>query len=987
MGFDERFWEAMLDEDPETTPFDGLFGEDAFDGLPALLAGGGEHWEPEIIRLGQRDGLTVERRVTSDGIVVFTVAEGAVSAEVYKARGPDVTLDGVAVYLVEELADGGTRTGRYAIMVDDPYWGRRVQPAQFEEAPFAETFVMGYRVKGRVLQDGEAVGNAKVSLEGTTSDDSGVTSTFWDSLEFNELIWSEALATWVEGPTVHAPIMTDAEGRWSFICPKGEGAIYQRAGDRRDESPETAAQPVQRWVAALRAVYHGRKVELTEDVEAVIDILSGRLEVTGEAGAWIKVGTLDEDGQAYLVPESGTVVIEGLPSGEHGVVQFRRNAWGEWDSTLGCARVSVTVAEGATATVDLGSMTAYDPGASVIAGRVYTHMGHPASGIPIVTLNYETGEIGEAIATTDAGGYWEAGIPPEGLAGDPWVHSETWGSLPVLGFPYSDVVLGARAYAAYQEEFKPEAWRKGDRGHSNFQFIQDGIWVKDNASGEVYGTAEVAYGGWVTTVPLPKYQYVADPLDLLLHGPQLREYSLYSGEELLEASFGLRSQSFSEYEELPGQFRAAGYYPESKFLIGGKIRGSTVVGDEAPIGVELPEALRVGLEFGQHEWYVQLRQERSGDGEGVASCWTDLVCPYCGAPAWRDPDGGGYQRGYCGQCAAAFGRSDAMDCRTHFLSPGLRAGADRYRLHITRRQSGGGMLGSEARYHWRPDLYDESDTYLTQGGIGQATNAPRWFARHVDQVADGKGFGRFDLASSPEFTPGHSLGYFGDLPEVDRELGLTQLKLRFPSDYRQQSEAVVAVDCRRGDGTVETVEVVIPAGTRGPSEGDALGQVLRLTPVAKVLAEAKTVPYEGVGLYTEVVDVRVVRAPEAGGCKFTIINDVPLLATAEGIRVRDRRPSHVALQIGFPGSDEPHLLDDAVGQVFLFYARGGSIWMTRRAGLRGTWGASRVIADGPGSGHPAADKDGTGRLLLVWEKAGALAAAESLDDGGQWWLA
>ena len=162
------------------------------------------------------------------------------------------------------------------------------------------------------------------------------------------------------------------------------------------------------------------------------------------------------------------------------MVQFRRNAWGEWDAAYGCARKTVVVAEGETAEVDLGAMETYDPGAGVIAGRVYEQMGHPAAGVAIVTLNYETGEFGAAIAETDGDGYWEVEIPPEGLGGDPWIHDQTWGSLPVLGFPYSDVVLGARAYAGWQEVYKPEVWRKGDRGHANFQYLQGGIWVEGN---------------------------------------------------------------------------------------------------------------------------------------------------------------------------------------------------------------------------------------------------------------------------------------------------------------------------------------------------------------------------------------------------------------------------------------------------------------------------------------------------------------------------
>ncbi|NPV46497.1 MAG: hypothetical protein HPY69_06050 [Armatimonadetes bacterium] len=950
-----------------------------------------EEWRPELVQLGGQWGVTVARKRTSGGLVSFEAAGGVVTGRVYKALEPDTVLDGADVYLVEQIAleamdfrtPVGALTGKYVVMVDDPYWGRRLQPEEFCAPPLDETFVMGYRVRGRVLHNGAPVEGANVSLEGITVDHQGVESRFWDSQEYNELIWSPELETWVEGPSVVAPIRTDADGRWSFVCPKGHGAIYQRAGDRRDESAETAGQRSDRHVDKLWMVYRGRRAELREGEEAVIDLLSGRLQITGEPGAWVRVGVHDEAGDAYLVPTDGMVTVTGLPSGEHTVVQFRRDAWGEWDSRYGCARKSVVVREGETATVDMGAMRFYDPEAGVIAGRVYERMGRPAVGVSILPLNYETGEFGEPIAETDESGYWEVEIPQDGLSGDPWVHDAVWGSVPVLGYPYSDVVLGARAYAGWQEIYKPELWRKGDRGHANFQYLQDGIWVEDTQTQQRYETEEAAYGGWVTVEALPKFRYVADPWELLLSGPQLREYSLWSESGVLQSSFGLRSQSFCEYEDLAGQFRASGYYPEAKFLIGGKVKGGVVAGHSAPIGVELPEALRLGLEFGEHEWYTQVRAERAFEGGAEASCWTDLLCPYCGGPTWRDPDVPGYRRGYCIQCADCFGAAEAMDGRTHFLTPGLLAGEAAYALGFLRVRRGGGVAASRVRRHWRPDLYNETDDYLVQGGLGQATNAPRWFARHVDEVDDGKGFGRFDLAHNPPFIAGHDLEYFGELPEVGRELGLSQVKLCFPWGYVQEEQAVVEVDCRRSDGMVETRRVVIPAGTRGPNEEDPVGQVIPVTPVSKSRAELVGAPYEGAGLYDAVTDVRIVEAPPSGQCRFALVNDGPLLAPGAGVSVTERAPTHVAWQIGGLWGG-PHLLDDAVGQLFLFWGQEGEVWMTRRGGLPGQWETGRAVTSDGDNTNPTVEKDGTGRLVLLWEHAGAVARAHSVDDGGRW---
>lgn len=946
-------------------------------------------WEQEIVWLGEERGITVLRDFTVSGHVVFATPGGDVEADVFKALEPDVALENVAVYLVQKLdTDGQMLLEEYALMVDDPYWGRRVQGnggSGYEPPPYNDVFVMGYRIQGRILHDGEPVNEAKVSLGGVV-EDSGGTAIFWDSLEYNELIWSDTYDTFVEGPTVYAPIMTGEDGRWSWIVPKGHGAIYQREQDRRDDSEQTAAEALPRKLTSLAAVYLGRRAELTEGVEAVIDIESGQLVVSGEAGAWVRVSTMDDIGSLHLIGAEGSVTIDGLPAGEHAVVQFVYDEYG-WDSDWGCARQTVQVVEGGSVSVDMGLMEYHDPGLEVLAGRVYERMGVPAAGIAIVPINFETGEVLEPIAITDAGGYWEAEMPPGGLGGDPWIHDDYWGSMPVLGYPYSDVVLGARAYAGWLQRDTPEAWRKGSRGHSNFPYVQDGVHVRDDDTLDEYGTVRTGYGGWATEEALPKWRFVADVNELLL-GPQLKPYALCAGDEVLADPFYLASQSFEEYETLPGQYRAAGYYPEYKFLIGGKIHGGVVTGDGEAIGLTLPEAARIGLEFGEHEWLTQVTAvtERSFVAPTTMvkmAGFADLVCPYCGGPAWRDPDAFGFVRGHCWQCAQMFGNPVAMDCRTHFTTPALGAKSG-YTLEALQVPRNATSRKYRVRYHWRPDVYDENDVYLTQSGPGQATNAPRWFARHVDQVGDGLGFGEFDAGASPPFTEGHDLAWFGARPEVQRALGLTQMKLVFPYEYVQAADVTVELDCRLANGTTETVQVVIPAGVQGPDEGQALSDVVRVKAVGKWVAEGRTTPYAGCGLYEAVVDARLV-GPAGAACQFTIVNDVPLLASASGVTVRGQTATPAALQLGLSPSGDPHLMDDGVGQIFLFYAREGDIWMRRRAGLPGTWRpAQQITTDGDGNARPCAEKDEAGRLRLYWQKGAGVESKVSADDGNGW---
>jgi hypothetical protein len=529
--------------------------------------------------------------------------------------------------------------------------------------------------------------------------------------------------------------------------------------------------------------------------------------------------------------------------------------------------------------------------------------------------------------------------------------------------------------------YKPEAWRKGDRGHANFQYVPETLWVKDNESQRRFESVEVAYGGWVTAETLPKFKYVADPLELLMTGPQLRDYSLHNHEEVVQESLVLRAQAFSSYEDLPGQYRAAGYYPEVKVLLGGRIKGSVVVGhDQAIEG--LPEAQRLGVEFGEHEWFVEVQQEAVG-GE-IKCCLSDLVCPYCGGPAWRDPSGQGWVRGHCQQCALAFEQATAMDCRTHFISPTLAAEGSPFGEKTVRVRRSGGVTTSVFRAHWRPDLYEERDDYLVQEGPGQVTNAPRWFARHVHEVTDGKGFGGFDGDLAEPFVAGHDLAYFGALPGIERDLGLTQMKVALPANTTLGQDLVVEVDCILGDSSLETVQVTIPGGLQGASEENPWGEVKRLKHVSKQWAEKKPAPHPGAGFFVGVADIRLVSPASAEGCRLTVINDVPLLASAAGVTVHNQQPSHVVLQIAEVGGSGPHLLEDGVGQVFLVFERGGDIWLTRRKGLVGAWEELQPVTTEGGHSHPGGEKDVRARLHVSCEREGAVRHLISEDDGREW---
>ncbi|MGD9495688.1 MAG: hypothetical protein AB7Y46_05195 [Armatimonadota bacterium] len=936
-------------------------------------------WRREVVELGGELGITIERKQTIGGAVAFETAGGTVSADVCKARDPAVALNGVDVYLLEMVAsaDAHEPSGRYAIMVDDPWWGRRIQPAAFCAAPLTEQVTMGYRLKGRILQDGQPVNGANVSLELTLDSVEDGSLLCWDSLEFNELIYDSQLETWVQGAQVRAPIMTDAQGRWEYLAPRGHGALYQRPGDLRDDSAATAARGLARCLRTVCCAYLGRKLPVMEGEEAVLDILSGRLEISGEAGVMVRVGTFEDPGQEQAIPPGGTLTLTGLPQAEHSIVAYRLTGWGTWDQSYGCPRVVAQVRRGETTFVTLPPMEQYTQ-PDVICGRVYERMGVPAAGIEIVVIDTVSYEIVGTLASTDEEGYWEAQVPPEGLGGQPAIHDAQWGSVPVLGVPYSDVVLGARVYAAAQEQHKPECWRRPLRGHKNFQYCPGSVVVRETDSGQTWGTQETQYGGWVTTATLPKFRYVEDIEELVLGGPQAHRYEILVDGVAKVSDFELRGQPFDDSGSAAGAYRAAGYYPEQKLLLGGKIRGNVLVGQAERVGANLPEAARVGLEFGRHVPFVEARAL----GGQVRAGMADLVCPYCGGPARRDP-GGAPPRGFCLQCAAAFGRADAMDCRGYFETPTLAVGGP-YALRLVRICERDGGWSRRVRYHWRPDLYDETDDFLTQSGAGQPTNAPRWVAKHVNELGDGLGFGRFDGDLQSPFIPGHRVEHFAALPEIDRELGLTALKLVFPAGHVAPISYTVEIDCIREDEGIETRTVTIPAGTAGPSQDDEFGDAVPVAQGAKLVAESVGGPYHEVGLYVGVADVRLIEPASAPGCEFTIVNDAPWLASPEGVAVQSERATPVAVQVIGAWGD-PHLLDDAVGQLFLFWAEDGDIWMRRRAGLPGPWTEARRVTDEGDAQEPWAGKDERGQLVVVCSRAGGrLQVLRSPDDGRSW---
>jgi hypothetical protein len=116
-------------------------------------------------------------------------------------------------------------------------------------------------------------------------------------------------------------------------------------------------------------------------------------------------------------------------------------------------------------------------------------------------------------------------------------------------------------------------------------------------------------------------------------------------------------------------------------------------------------------------------------GEGGVSAphpttMTALECPFCGGPAWTEPDTGTYQRGYCIPCAA---NGYLVDCRTYFLTKTLAAVED-WTTRLVKNTTAGGHIDRLVTGWPRPAEYYETDAYLVdpwEDGL------PRWVAAHI----------------------------------------------------------------------------------------------------------------------------------------------------------------------------------------------------------------------------------------------------------------
>ncbi len=93
---------------------------------------------------------------------------------------------------------------------------------------------------------------------------------------------------------------------------------------------------------------------------------------------------------------------------------------------------------------------------------------------------------------------------------------------------------------------------------------------------------------------------------------------------------------------------------------------------------------------------------------------------------------------------------------------------------------------------------------------------------------------------------------------------------------------------------------------------------------------------------------------------------MPFLANTEGVLIEHKRANFIALQLT-GRANHPHLLEDAVGQLFLFDVAEGNIRVRRKPGLTGPWQPPRWVTQDGQNDYPWAAQDSRGSIILAYQ--------------------
>jgi len=873
---------------------------------------------------------------------------------------------------------------RYAVICQDPYYGRRINaPGVWStcQAPWSTTLTMGaeYTVKPQNAGVSFAAGS-NVDLIATWSTVDGAMSglAFGGTYPYASLAYDAGLGTYTANGVLgrfetSGPYLRDLnpyDSSYSpIIVPTGHGAWGQKSTDLMHSGGD--APSPEGYLAALTARYTDYPQTLTADATTVLNIDTCKIFVSGPTTSATVTAYWYDGIQRYdaALNASGVARISALWPGTYTLCLFNSA-----NKNKGMPRQTTVVSAGSSVIVNFGTTWTSAP-LSQVQGILYAYGAVPLGNETIILQKLHTlsGTQYVSMGSTAADGtFGPWGYPTSGG----WtpikliVNNATYGAEFVhlgAGAPitlYWDPCLSAycAVHQAAAEGFT--AW--GQRGaHVNFPAPWKGAYLEDN-DGAQWSFAAVANNHGQRAGPLPKWKY-----STLYSTPgAFRNYKLWDG-DVSGATIQMTNETNPAYD-LSGTWDAPTRGQIVQLQIGGKVLGNVVgwSADQVDSANPLAEADRMGLEWGDLAGLYDRLRTYQPETNAWGQTLTAIECPYCQGPVETEP-GAFVRRGYCRNCGGAWADSQAMDARTYFCSPpiGAQSGCN---MAVVRQPANADYVRADFSYHWRPEDYQEDNTYLTQSGRGQETNAQRWFAQHI----------HYGTYSGGTWTANQTISAVE--ASQGRTLGPGRVKAVFPNGYTYTGGGVTfRARLTRGDGATESQLFTVETGD---GRADAWGTYVPVNRVQDLVGFEVNGWNARAGLYEAVTSCDVV-AGTSGDVQFSLVNASPHLQNTAGVAVSHQTATPVALEWRNLVRRNPDLWFGPWRRLYLAWRNDDfEVGVQKSDDAGRTWTAG-VAATAAGYDYPAIEKRRTGELIVNATKGGSPSVVKtwvSRDDGTTW---